>query len=233
MQAYYRAIPSQNHIITERLYKRKEEQHKKKLKAIKCSVDNQPPRHWKTKPRRNLKKEQLDHERFVKIERDNRLLLEKMANIMHNPKARGEPIGALPTAEGAFTRCAPKSLNVEFRQKEMKRIAKQNMLILQRIQACEPYYRVEEWEKDRQKHEKILLHMVFYQPKPDKNAKGKKGTKSKRKKRRPVTAAPARRASRTEDTLLEQKQSDLESLNARPASAQVADPSASEPASLT
>jgi len=51
------------------------------LRNMKCSIDNKPPttqRHLK----RNAKKEALLEERYASIERENRLLLEKMSYIM-------------------------------------------------------------------------------------------------------------------------------------------------------
>ncbi len=44
--------------------------HMKKLKSIKASVDNKPPRsHQMVHMKRNLKKEQMMEERFTSIER--------------------------------------------------------------------------------------------------------------------------------------------------------------------
>ena len=48
---------------------------------MKCSIDNAPPKRH-SHLHKNLKKEQLMEERFAEIERDNRLLLEKMSYIM-------------------------------------------------------------------------------------------------------------------------------------------------------
>ena len=58
-----------------------QDKHKQKLREMKCSIDNAPPKRH-SHLHKNLKKEQLMEERFAEIERDNRLLLEKMSYIM-------------------------------------------------------------------------------------------------------------------------------------------------------
>ena len=76
-----RAIPVGNKQCHARHVKKCQENHRRKLAEMKCQIDNKPP---KRHPhlRKNLKKEQLMEERFAEIERDNRLLLEKMSYIM-------------------------------------------------------------------------------------------------------------------------------------------------------
>ena len=76
-----RAIPVGNKQCHARHVKKCQENHRRKLAEWKCSIDNKAPQ----RPphlRKNLKKEQLMEERFAEIERDNRLLLEKMSYIM-------------------------------------------------------------------------------------------------------------------------------------------------------
>merc|ERR1711988_1532257 len=83
--------------------------------------DNQAP---KRHPhlRKNLKKEQLMEERFAEIERDNRLLLEKMSFIMrHNSLDNENPMQYAH------------SLNRESRKRELQRITRENQSILRRI----------------------------------------------------------------------------------------------------
>ena len=56
--------------------------HLKRLKNVKPSIDNRPPKRC-PHLRQNLKKKQLMEERFATIERENQLLLEKMSAIMN------------------------------------------------------------------------------------------------------------------------------------------------------
>lgn len=77
--------------------------------------------------RDNLKGEQLLEERYRAIDRENRILLEKMSNTMkqqsHNtPRAKS----------------APQSLNKDARKAELVRITKDNFGILKRIQQAQP-----------------------------------------------------------------------------------------------
>lgn len=59
--------------------------HLAKLQNIKAAVKTVPPKshaHLKSKPKKN----QMLEERYTEIERENRILLEKMTNILQNPK---------------------------------------------------------------------------------------------------------------------------------------------------
>ena len=57
--------------------------HLARLRAVKPSIDNQPPRTCKMKHmRRNLKKEKLAADRQHEIERDNKILVTRMMAIV-------------------------------------------------------------------------------------------------------------------------------------------------------
>ena len=123
-----RAMPIGNKQCHARFVKKCQETHKKKLHEMKCSIDNQEP---KRHPhlRKNLKKEQLMEERYAEIERDNRLLLEKMSYIMRHSSLDND--NQMQYAH---------SLNREQRKRELQRITRENQNILGRIQAAEPTY---------------------------------------------------------------------------------------------
>ena len=76
----------------------------------------------------NLKRQQLDEERYSSIERANYLLLERMSHIMTHPQTV-DMKQALPP---------PKSLNKDGRKKELMRITEENHNILRRIQVLLP-----------------------------------------------------------------------------------------------
>ena len=76
----------------------------------------------------NLKRQQLDEERYSSIERANYLLLERMSHIMTHPQTV-DMKQALPP---------PKSLNKDGRKKELMRITEENHNILRRIQVEHP-----------------------------------------------------------------------------------------------
>lgn len=77
---------------------------------------------------RNYKKEQMMEARFTEIERDNRILLEKMTEIMKNGR------GNRPNTQHAKTQSPRKSLNNDKRKLSLMRITLENQLILKRLQ---------------------------------------------------------------------------------------------------
>jgi E3 ubiquitin-protein ligase TRIP12 len=91
----------------------------------------------------NLKKEQLLEERYTEIDRENRILLKKMSDIMKQPA-----VGTMTPREARPVSLAsgPTSLNRDARKKELVRITKENQLILKRIQQAQPVYNHVEWE---------------------------------------------------------------------------------------
>ena len=94
--------------------------------------------------------------RFTEIERDNRILLEKMTSIMKNGR------GNRPNTQQAKTQSPRKSLNNDKRKFSLMRITLENQLILKRLQQAESYYDTSEWETDFKKREKILKVMCEY-----------------------------------------------------------------------
>lgn len=140
-----RACPIGNKQCHARLVKKRQDAHKKKLAEMKCSIDNsEPKRHLHL--RKNLKKEQLQEERYAEIERDNRLLLEKMSFIMSHSNYEENQNYA-------------HSLNREQRKRELQRITKENQHILARIQAAEPTYNVGIWVEHEKQHQEYMKNI--------------------------------------------------------------------------
>eukprot|EP00049_Salpingoeca_infusionum_P005323 m.90880 g.90880 ORF g.90880 m.90880 type:complete len:585 (+) comp12932_c0_seq1:94-1848(+) len=113
--------------------------HRSKLRNAKPTVDTRPPKtymHLQLK----LKKLQVQEERLATIERDNRILLEKMSHIM---RTRGRVDNTNDYDH--------KSLNRTKRQQELLRIAQENQAILKRISAKQPFYDRTSWEDDYEK----------------------------------------------------------------------------------
>ncbi|KAJ8601482.1 hypothetical protein CTAYLR_005710 [Chrysophaeum taylorii] len=141
-----RACPVGNKQCHARFVKKCQEAHKKKLSEMKCSIDNTSP---KSHPhlRKNLKKEQLLEERYAEIERDNRLLLEKMSYIMRH--------SSLPNDSQSYAH----SLNREARKRELQRITRENQHILSRIQAAEPTYDHLAWAEHEKQHQEYMKNI--------------------------------------------------------------------------
>ena len=78
----------------------------------------------------------MNEHRFTEIERENRILLEKMSSIMQKPK---------PSLYNPKIVIEP-SMNREIRRKELIKITIENQAILKRLQAKGATYSVEKWE---------------------------------------------------------------------------------------
>ena len=61
------------------------DKHRQKLKEMKCSIDNAPPKRH-SHLHKNLKKEQLMEERFAEIELENTVLLAKLSKILRRSR---------------------------------------------------------------------------------------------------------------------------------------------------
>lgn len=94
---------------------------------------------------RNFKKEQMMEERFSRIERENRILLEKMSFIMQKDTMTEE----MNASSSQYAH----SLNRDMRKRELAKITGQNQLILRRIQMKQPTYDHLQWEEDARRNQ--------------------------------------------------------------------------------
>ncbi|OMJ66778.1 hypothetical protein SteCoe_36265 [Stentor coeruleus] len=141
----HRAIPISNKILSKKWEENNHRIHTEKLKNMQSRVNSGCPQeffHLKYK----AKRDQMLEDRFTEIERENRILLEKMSSIMNKKQQKDEGF--------AF-----KSLNKVARKEEMRRIAMDNKALLKRLQEKSPSYSIHQWEEDRRMKEKILKNM--------------------------------------------------------------------------
>ena len=125
-----------------------------KLRDMKCSIDNQMPKvatHLKT----NAKKNALMEERFGTIERENRMLLEKMSYIMRFKGGIDNKNESLQYG---------RSLNKDRRKRELQKITKQNQLILSRIQESQPTYDHLTWAEEARVNQQFMTNICEYKP---------------------------------------------------------------------
>jgi len=160
----YRAIPVGNKLCAERNRQRNQEMHRQRLKAMRPQVDTSEPGvvhldHL----RNNLKREQLLEERYFEIDRENKILLQKMSDIMRQTTYKNE--GEKTAGAGG------KSLNRDLRKMELMRITQENQNILKRIQKAQPIYNHVEWEDSYRKSTSYLRNTCEYPPIP--SARGK------------------------------------------------------------
>lgn len=147
--------PCQNKLLARKYEAARYEAHRKRVGAAKQDIDNGAPKtymHLHVK----LKKIQLEEERLAVIERDNRMLLEKMSKIM---RTQGQV--------DHRNEYEHKSINRRTRQYELLRITQENQAILKRIQARKPDIDTEALSNDFSKSEHYagdLTHFPTYSP---------------------------------------------------------------------
>lgn len=126
-----------NKACAERVRQRERELMKQRMKNMKPTIDTRPPESMQLDHvRNNLKREQMLEERYHAIDRDNRILLQKMSDIMKNRSFKSEP---RPSGGVSLVRDA--------RKQELTRITQENGLLLRRLQQAQPVYNHVEWEE--------------------------------------------------------------------------------------
>jgi hypothetical protein len=144
----HRAIPVSNKILSKKWEENNHRIHAEKLRRMQPRVNSGQPlefAHLKFKSKR----EQMLEDRFTEIERENRILLEKMSSIM-NKRQKGGPGGAT------------RSLNKVARNEQMRKISLDNQALLKRLQEKSPCYSTHQWEEDRRQTEKRLKNLCEF-----------------------------------------------------------------------
>ena len=93
-------------------------------------------------------------ERYTQIEFENRILLEKMSQIMQSNSLDNINRGLKYS----------KSLNRVYRKRQLQKITAENQAILQRIQTTEPTYNHWIWEEQRKEQEHYMHNICEYKP---------------------------------------------------------------------
>ncbi|KAL5006217.1 hypothetical protein ScPMuIL_015023 [Solemya velum] len=150
-RAYQPLTPANNIFLRKRWDQAHFEMHRQKRENAKPMVDNKPPKtymHLHIK----LKKLQMEGERLAIVERDNKILLEKMAHIM---RTEG-------TVDNHKKDYQEKSLNRTKRQRELLRITHENLAILKRITSKEPHYNHLQWIDDWEVNQEYTMNISKY-----------------------------------------------------------------------
>mmetsp|Transcript_19861 Transcript_19861/g.31559 ORF Transcript_19861/g.31559 Transcript_19861/m.31559 type:complete len:396 (-) Transcript_19861:172-1359(-) len=160
----HRAQPVLNKICKYKWELEQNERLGKRIRGVKANVDNKKPPTYNHLVHK-AKKEQMIEERYAKIERENRILLQKMSHIMtHN------------TLDNHKTTRAARSMNAGLRRREQERINQENLALLKRIQSRKPFLSRKKWQSHHKAHQDRLR--VMRDCDPSKVVK----TKSTRKK---------------------------------------------------
>ncbi|XP_011406110.1 PREDICTED: uncharacterized protein C17orf105-like [Amphimedon queenslandica] len=135
--AYRSLTPANNMFLKRKWDQVRYETHRDKIMNAKSVIDNRMPAMYLNAPS-NLKKLQMEAERQARIDRENRILLGKITNIIN--KRNEEML--------KFCRSyRPKSLNRNQRELNLLRIAYENQIIAKRIREKQSHYSREEWLK--------------------------------------------------------------------------------------
>eukprot|EP00359_Climacostomum_virens_P004283 CAMPEP_0204913512 /NCGR_PEP_ID=MMETSP1397-20131031/11347_1 /ASSEMBLY_ACC=CAM_ASM_000891 /TAXON_ID=49980 /ORGANISM="Climacostomum Climacostomum virens, Strain Stock W-24" /LENGTH=266 /DNA_ID=CAMNT_0052084751 /DNA_START=575 /DNA_END=1371 /DNA_ORIENTATION=- len=124
--------------------------HLRNLSHSRPTVNSGARSSYKSK-RSKSKKERLQEERYTEIERENRILLEKMIS---------KPQPAVNLSR------PPKSLNSVVRRREAEKIAKENAAIAKRLKERKPNYSFFKWEAERAEVESRIKNICEYPYKP-------------------------------------------------------------------
>lgn len=113
----------------QKVMRRNHDLHRSAVEGIKPAIDRAPPvAHQLEHLRHNLKKERLLEDRYMEIDRENKVLLGKMSEIMRQPSVfvdapRSEKLSAKGSSKGHVT------LNRNARKQEMTRITLENQAV--------------------------------------------------------------------------------------------------------
>lgn len=151
-RSYQSILPTHNKLLQKRWDTTYYNEHRRKVRDAAPMVDTKAPptyMHLHLK----LKKLQLEEERLATIERDNRILLEKMSYIM---RTRGRVDNR--------NNYEYKSLNREKRQRELLRVTKENQAILYRINMRKPEYSHIRWQEEWEENQRFMDNISHYPP---------------------------------------------------------------------
>ncbi|XP_065828309.1 sperm axonemal maintenance protein CFAP97D1-like [Oscarella lobularis] len=161
-RAYQSITPANNSFLKRKWDQIRFDTHRNKVATAKAVIDNEPPRTY-LHLQFNLKKLQMAEERQAIVERDNRILLEKMASVLK--------MGGRVDNRNYYHH---RSLNKTKRQRELLFITHENRAILKRIKSREPHYNHVEWLQQWRVNQGYMIQISKYQHQAKKNVLTKK-----------------------------------------------------------
>lgn len=127
--------------------------HRDRINKVKPATDMTMP-HTATMDhiRNNLKKEQLLEGRYMEIDRENRILLRKMSDMMKKPN---------PYTSGE-AKAPHQSMNKDGRKQHLLAITKENQRLLRSIQEVQPVYSTKRLEENYRNSGVLLRNCCTY-----------------------------------------------------------------------
>ena len=150
-RAYQPITPANNKLLKKKWDELRFDTHRQKVISAQPIIDNQPPETY-LHLHMKAKKKQMEEERMAIVERDNRLLVEKMAHVM-----KGKP-----SFETTSKTHKKGSLNRTRRQRDLLRVTHENQAILKRIQSKEPEYNHLQWLDQWHVNESYMANISKY-----------------------------------------------------------------------
>jgi E3 ubiquitin-protein ligase TRIP12 len=147
----YRGAPVANKICHRKEQEREDARMRQRIIHARPGIDMKPPATCQLQHLRvNLKREQLLEDRYLEIDRENRILLQKMSDVMRKPAFE-----IRPPAQG-------RSITKDRRKLDLIRITQENQALLRRIQTTQPVYRNLQWEEAYRRNELYLRNACEY-----------------------------------------------------------------------
>mmetsp|Transcript_25772 Transcript_25772/g.35889 ORF Transcript_25772/g.35889 Transcript_25772/m.35889 type:complete len:400 (+) Transcript_25772:318-1517(+) len=183
----HRGPPVLNKICQYKWELQQNERLDKRIKGVKANVDNKKPAEY-SHLKHKRKKEQLMEERYTQIERENRILLQKMSHIMtHN------------TIDNV-NKTKPRSMNAGIRRREQERIQQENHALLKRIQNKKGSLSKKSWQSHHRAHQERLRIMKDCNPKDYVKTKSGSSRKKKTHKLNPLDHGGFKAFAKTKST---------------------------------
>jgi len=135
-----------------KIWEKDHDAHRDRIKKVKPATDMSMP-HTATMDhiRNNLKKEQLLEGRYMEIDRENKILLRKMSDMMKKPNSY--------TKDDQRTNC---SSNKDGRKQALLHITKENQRLLRSIQEVQPVYNHKALEENYRNSGVLLRNCCTY-----------------------------------------------------------------------
>lgn len=129
------------------------EAHRNRVRHVTAATDHTTPLTADVAPtRNNLKKERILEDRYGEIDRDNRILMQK---IKENNRKKPEFFQSGPQN-------LPTSLNIQHRRKEMLEITKENHRLVHAMKEIRPVYSAQRWADNDRHNQDLLKNCASY-----------------------------------------------------------------------
>jgi hypothetical protein len=151
MSTPVRPLPTPNRILAAGWIEAEQARHQDRLRSMRPLVDSGAPKSAQVKIKRAKQRMQLEAE-HERIDRENRILLQRMSAI-HSKPSPAMPTPTAPTPAQALAQARARSLNSAVRAREQERIAEENLALVERLKRGKGYQEQLALERHAQEYE--------------------------------------------------------------------------------